>query len=307
MINKRNIISFLNMKGGVGKTTLCKEMAVFLYQIKKKSILVIDIDPQSNCTQSLFDRHDIYSRYGINDGEANLIEKVDSEKLPSIEYVFSKAKGYLTTGNMSNIIQNLDTKFINETESIKLDIIPGHLDTVFMERETSTGAAENRLNDFIDSYSLKDKYDYIFIDCPPTYSFYTIAATLSSDFYFVPVKPDAYSLLGLDLLERVIKDLKLGNRMHFENQPIDNLGFIFTMSGDEKGYEKNMKQIRNSLESKRIYSFQSEFPFYSKVSTGRLSKFIIDREDATLYEKLESICDEFEERVGNYNESTRKD
>ena len=301
--NKRNIISFLNMKGGVGKTTLCRELAVFLYQIRQQSVLLIDIDPQSNCTQSLFDRHGIYSRYGIAEGEDKLIKREDSEKLPSIEYVFSKSKGYLSTNNTNNIIQNLDTTIINESKSAKLDIIPGHLDTIFMEREMCSGAAENRLNDFIDKYDLKNEYDYIFIDCPPTYSFYTIAAALSSDFYFVPVKPDAYSLLGLDLLERVMEDLKIGNRKHFEQQPIDNLGFIFTMVGDEKGYEKNIDQIKKSLRNRGIYSFQNEFPFYSKVSTGKLSKFIIDREDATLYEKLESICDEFEERVGKYNGS----
>lgn len=305
-MSKRNIISFLNMKGGVGKTTLCREVAAFLYEIKNKNILIIDIDPQSNCTQSFFERHGIYERYGIVDKkEDKFIKKEDSEKLPSIENVFSKSKGYLSNKDISRIIQNLDSRYVQDKQ-VKIDIIPGHLDTVFMEREMCTGSAENRLNNFIVQYKLKDDYDYIFIDCPPTYSFYTIAAALSSDFYVVPVKPDAYSLLGLDLLERVVEDLRIGNIQNFELKPIDNLGVIFTMVGDIKGFEKNIEGIRQTLENENIYGFENEFPFYQKVSTGKLSKFIIDREDATLYEKLENICDEFEERVGRYNECKRE-
>ncbi len=77
-----------------------------------------------------------------------------------------------------------------------------------MERETVSGAAEQKLNNFVESNDLKNKYDYIFIDCPPTYSFYTIAAFFASDVYIVPVVPDAYSLLGVNLLEDVVKHAK---------------------------------------------------------------------------------------------------
>lgn len=51
----KNIISFLNMKGGVCKTTLCKEIALYLSNNMNKKVLVIDIDPQANCTQSFFE------------------------------------------------------------------------------------------------------------------------------------------------------------------------------------------------------------------------------------------------------------
>src|SRR5699024_4576828 len=55
-MGKGNIVSFLNMKGGVGKTTLCKEIGYFLYKERKKKVLFIDVDPQANLTQSIFKR-----------------------------------------------------------------------------------------------------------------------------------------------------------------------------------------------------------------------------------------------------------
>lgn len=288
------IISFINMKGGVGKTTLCKEISQYLYKIKNKSILVIDIDPQSNCTQSFFEHYNIFNKYNIDINENKIIKNEDSSKLASIEHIFNK--DFLVSDSEQLIIENLASK-----ESLRFDLIPGDLRTVFMEREQSTGAAEKRLKTYIYKKKLRDKYDYIFIDCPPTYSFYTVAAMLTSDFYLVPVKPDAYSLLGLDLLDRVISDLESGNFDIFQDNHLINLGIIFTMVGSEKGFGKNIADIKSFLDEKNIYYFNSQFKFYSKLITSNLDKFITDREDTDLANQMEDICNEFEKRVGELN------
>lgn len=287
MDNKKNIISFLNMKGGVGKTTLCKEIAMYLSSNNKK-VLVIDIDPQSNCTQSFFERFDI-----INLNEDNMIEKKDN--LPSIDNLLSQSNTKLYEIKLVDVILELTDK---------LHLIPGDLDTVFIERETGTGANENKLVNFIEEFKLKDQYDYIFIDCPPTYSFYTVSALKSSDFYFVPLKPDAYSLLGLDLLERVIDDLRKTYRTAFKNKPLYNLGVIFTMVGGSalKGMGKNILDTKNAFKDSDIYFFKNNFPKIEKLATVKLSKFIIDREDGNLLKNLKEICKEFEERIDYHNE-----
>lgn len=286
MIERKNVIAFLNMKGGVCKTTLCKEMALFLSIKNNRKILVIDIDPQSNCTQSFFERYNILE---IEDGEL-ITEK---SKLPSIENIFSN-QSRLKEIKPEDVIQVLE-----ET----LHLIPGDLNTVFMERETGTGASEQKLFNFIDEFKLKEKYDYIFIDCPPTYSFYTVSALLSSNYYLVPLKPDAYSFLGLDLLERVVLELRDSYRTNFNSKPIFNLGVIFTMipKYNNKRVLQNQQQIKEAFIDKNIYFFKSEFPKMDKLSTGRLSTFIIDREDAELLEKLSEICKEFEERMISLN------
>lgn len=287
MSEKMNVVSFLNMKGGVCKTTLCKEMALFLSEERGRKILVIDIDPQSNCTQSFFERYHVLD---IDEGEV-IKEK---RNLPSINNIFSKSKSRLKEIELQDVIYEL---------SDRLHLVPGDLDTVFMERETGTGAAEQKLVNFINRFSLKNTYDYIFIDCPPTYSFYTVSALISSDFYFVPLKPDAYSLLGLDLLERVVADLRESYETNFKTKPIHNLGIVFTLMGGSayKGFQRNMQQIKEVFECKDIYFFNNEFPKSEKLSTGRLSTFIIDRDDTYLLDKLNTICQEFEERVVSIN------
>ncbi|WP_425447709.1 ParA family protein [Dethiothermospora halolimnae] len=284
----KNVISFLNMKGGVGKTTLCKEMSFFLSSASKKKVLVIDIDPQSNCTQSVFEK---YNTIKI-DKNGIIKERLN---VPSINNIFSTSNGNL---------QNVDLESVIYKPTEYLHIIPGELDTIFMERETGTGSSEQKLINFIDEFKLKEIYDYIFIDCPPTYSFYTVSALLASDFYFVPLKPDAYSLLGLDLLERVVSDLRKSYRTNFTNKPIKNLGVVFTMLGGYafKGYERNKIQIEESFKENDIYFFNNIFPRFDKLSTGKLETFILDRDDNDLIGKLELICDEFEERVRHLNE-----
>lgn len=283
MHNKRNIISFLNMKGGVCKTTLCKEMALYLSEKMNKKILIIDIDPQSNCTQSFFEKYKILE---VDEGEL-ILEKKD---MPSIEKIFSPSKGNLEEPSISEVVYNL---------SDNLHIIPGELHTIFMERETGNGASEQRLVNFIDANDLVNQYHYIFIDCPPTYSFYTIAALLASNYYLVPVTPDAYSLLGVNLLEEVVNRLRHSYKANFKLKPIDNLGVIFTKiaTSPSVGILRNMKQIKQALEIKDIYTFNTPLIKAEKITTSKLSVFILDRQDGMLLENLKKLCEEFEGEV----------
>ena len=267
------------MKGGVAKTTLCKEISYYLAEKMKKRILIIDIDPQSNCTQSFFEK------YKINIS--------DNKELPSIQNIF-KRKEIIDSEN--------GTKDIIKEFSENLHLIPGELETVFMERETSSGINEQKLLNFIEDNDLKNKYDYIFIDCPPTYSFYTICSLLTSDFYFIPVKLDTYSILGLDLLERVVKEVKDNNRYLFMHKPLENLGVIFTMTKSNDRRQRNYADtIKENEKFKDIYIFENELPYYSKMSTVNMENFIIDRKDISLQEFLEKIVEELVERVREKN------
>lgn len=96
----RNVIAFLNMKGGVCKTTLCKEIGFYLAEKRAKRILIIDVDPQANCTQSFLERYDI-----IN---SELINK--DINLPSIQKIFSPGAGRLDEPKIEEIILKLSDK-----------------------------------------------------------------------------------------------------------------------------------------------------------------------------------------------------
>lgn len=280
---KRNVVAFLNMKGGVCKTTLCKEIALYIAEMEKKKVLVIDIDPQANCTQSFFERYKILSE----EDDQIITEKLN---LPSIQNIFSKSKDRLRPLSKDDFICEL---------SSNLHLIPGDLNTVFMERETASGTAEQKLFNIVDEFDLKNEYEYIFIDCPPTYSFYTVAALLVSNYYFVPVVPDIYSILGLDLLERVVADLKNSYRANFKDRTLNNLGVILTKvpKKPNKSMENNIDSIKKNF--KNIYFFENVFIKADKLSNSNLDTFIIDRKDDDLIKRLSDVCIEFERRVGN--------
>ena len=240
---KRNVIAFLNMKGGVCKTTLCKEIAVYLTEKFAKKVLVIDVDPQSNCTQSFFERYHVLE-------QKTLIK--ENPSLPSIQKVFSPNIAKLDRADLNEIVLKL---------SENLHLVPGELRTIFMERETGTGASEQRLLNFIEDNNLKELYDYVLVDCPPTYSFYTIAALLACDLYLIPVTPDAYSLLGVNLLQEVIERLKGNYRANFQNHALDNLGIIFTKISKtpRKGVKKNIEEIKDAFSDEEMPFFENKY------------------------------------------------
>lgn len=273
-----HVISFLNMKGGVGKTTLCKEIAYCLQQ-KGKRILVIDVDPQSNCTQSL------YEKFGIQtlDEEGNKIND-----LPTIQNMYESK---LIDVKKENVILNL---------SDYLSIIPGDLSTVFMERE-SNSKNEQRLLNLINQWDLKEEYKYIFIDCPPTYSFYTVSALLASDFYLAPAQPDLYSILGLDLLYNVVKDFIDDDQAALmKDKKLDCLGIVLTKVETGEGVNKIIRSVKNFADQNNLYLFNQDFKYSPKLATSKLDTFVADRNDTSLLQTIENICDEFEGRITTY-------
>ena len=283
------IISFINMKGGVGKTTLCKEVACYLterFEIseeeKKRNlrVLLIDIDPQANLTQSLLERFERnIPKLNTNIGEKRSIEKIFSKDITGMKD--------------EDIILKLTDN---------LHLIPGELETVFLERSQSSNTA-SKLLDFIMDFKIREKYDYVILDCPPTYSVYTEMALYCSDFYFVPVVPDAYSTLGVDLLERVVEDIIYHKRHSiFKERKPYNLGVIFTRVdlADKPKQQNFIEALKDSdlVERKEIYTFGSHFIESNKVSTAEFDKYIIDRDDTRLDTMMIEICEELLQREG---------
>ena len=125
----KNIISFLNMKGGVCKTTLCKEIALYLSNNMNKKVLVIDIDPQANCTQSFFEHFKVIQ---IKDDEII----TDINLLPTIQNLYRTSGSMLEGANIEKIVYKLTDN---------LHLIPGELNVYFMDREIGSGAAEHIL------------------------------------------------------------------------------------------------------------------------------------------------------------------
>ena len=182
------IIAFANQKGGVGKTTSCVNIAASLGILGHK-VLIIDLDPQGNTTSGV----------GI-----------------------SKKTLKASTKELLNGASSLED-IIVETAYDNLDVIPTN---------TALAGAEFDLYEFEDSEfrmknalaDVKDKYDYILIDCPPSLGMLTINAFAASDGVIVPMQCEFYALEGLSQLMVTINRIK---RMY--NPDLAITGILVTM------------------------------------------------------------------------------
>ncbi|MCL2291190.1 MAG: ParA family protein [Bacteroidetes bacterium] len=205
-------IMIVNMKGGVGKTTLSTNFAYVLSKFEKKKVLIVDIDPQFNATQYLVNQKDILNHFKVN---KTVYDILMPDKEEDVDLAGVSQKKSLTI-NISDYIINIK----NFENGSKLDLLPSSLKLINFE--TSKRGAENYLKNFINSYC--SEYDFILYDCPPTLSVLTISAYLASSHYLIPIKPDYLSSLGLPMLERGLKEYEdtYGHNL----QP---LGIVFTM------------------------------------------------------------------------------
>lgn len=294
MSSEGKVISFLNMKGGVGKTTLCKEIGYFISQRQNKNVLFIDVDPQANLTQSVFRKFNYKQKDEIENEFEYSVQKIETSA--SVNSVF----------NFSSVVSDLklEEAMLNLTDY--LSIIPGDLNTLFFDRASGGSDKEHSLLNFIEDFNLKKTFDYIFLDCPPTYSFYTTAALLASDFYISPIKPDSYSILGLDLLQQVVHKMASVYRDRFRNNPLKNLGVIFSniKSSPTTG---ELKLIDSIITSQKLAEY--EFYFFTNffLSNSHIPKqadyFISDSNSEKSRNNLYSIIEEFYERIDSYERS----
>lgn len=290
------VVSFINMKGGVGKTTLLFEMAHLIAKKfrhkdgSKFKILLIDTDPQANLTQNEQDRY-----IKINNIEDNVNETDQKETgifgTKSIQRLFDS--------DMASVEQTEKNEVIFKIDEC-IDLIPGELETIFLERSQSGKGA--LLRNFILDNDLKSQYDLILIDCPPTYSLYTELSMLISDYYLIPTIPDAYSILGIDLLNEVVEDLKRVHRHSiFEKTSPQLLGIIINKvkDGDKKSSDW-VETVRQSYGVSKVFSTQ--VPIRSKLSKATLDVALVDTHAQAVINILLRVCQEFLERLSIFYE-----
>lgn len=180
------IIAFANQKGGVGKTTSAVNIAADLGYLGKKTLLV-DCDAQGNASSAVGARQTDVTLYDV----------------------------MLSGASASDAIQQ--TKFKN------LDILPSDMNLAAADIALADVAKrETKLKSALDA--IKDEYDYIILDCPPSLSLITLNALTASDYVTVPMQCEYFALEGLSQLIFTIKQVR---RLY--NPSLDLLGVILTM------------------------------------------------------------------------------
>ena len=220
------VITFINMKGGVGKTTLAVNCAYTLSKVENKRVLLIDMDPQMNATQ-----------YSLTSEQVNKI--IENRTLSSYKFLSTEYK----------VNPNEDFDFIFKSAN-SFDIIPSSL--YIMNLNLMSNPC--KLNQFIKEH-LSDKYDVIIIDCPPTISEYTKISLLASDMYLVPIKADPLSILNNYVNEIIKKDF--GHDIKF-------LGIVLNMVIPNRLlYKRNKEIIREEWPAKL---FLNELRQYEEIT-----------------------------------------
>lgn len=207
--------ALLNMKGGVGKTTMAVNIAYYLSMKMEERVLVVDLDPQYNATQYMVDikKHPEYVS-----GEKPTVFDIMTPIGFSYNSIIDGVKKIQVRKSIQ-LDEVARTLWSGEGDS-RLDLIPATIHLINLEM--AGRGAEHRLQNFVKK--IKDAYDYIIVDCPPTFSIFLLSGILACDYYLVPVKPDPLSVLGVPLLESVIQ-------YHSDNygKTIKPLGIVFTM------------------------------------------------------------------------------
>ena len=215
--NLMKIISIINQKGGVGKTTTVINLASALTQQGKK-ILVIDLDPQGNATTGL----------GLS----------NSEK--SDETIYGILNG---TKSISEVIKK--TKFDN------LDLITSNVDLSGLEVETA-GDSDRAfiLKVKLASYLNESGaiYDYILIDCPPSLSLLTVMALVCSNSLLVPLQTEFFALEGLTQLMKTIDRIKMNLNPGLEIQ-----GILLTMYDRRNKLSSQVEQEARNYFKEKVY------------------------------------------------------
>lgn len=182
------IIAFANQKGGVGKTTSAVNIAASVGIVGKK-VLLIDLDPQGNTTSGV----------GIN--KKNL-------KATSYEILIDEIGA---------------EKAIIETEFKNLSVIPSNISLAGAEFDLyQLDEREYRLKKQLEE--IKDRYDYIFIDCPPSLGMITVNALAAADAVIIPMQCEYYALEGLSQLMLTIRKIK-----QLYNPELEICGILITM------------------------------------------------------------------------------
>ena len=274
-------VALINMKGGVGKSTVTVNLAWHFaaYTNWIKRVLVIDLDPQFNASQYLL---------GVQQ-----YEQLIGRNQPTMWDIFEQG-----TRTPTGLIPRLDANNVIITVRRirgggRIDLIPSRLELALSLK--NPGQKERYLTRIISE--IEDNYDLILIDCAPTESILTTAAYLCSDYLLVPVKPEYLSSIGLPLLVNSMQDFLAEH----PECSLDLAGVLFNATDDYAPEEALAKDsVREIARENGWYVFDSEVPYSRSFPKGAREGSPIFRTSYSRYSKIRQfneVAREFAQRI----------
>lgn len=211
-IGQTKVIAVINQKGGVGKSTTAINLSAALGE-RNKQVLLIDLDPQGNSSSGL----------GVEKSQVeNCVYDVLLNEVPINEVIIPD----VTPG---------------------MDLIPATINLAGAEVElVSAMARENRLKEAVGG--LRGKYDYIFIDCPPSLGLLTVNALVAADKLLIPIQSEFYALEGVTKLLDSMKRVK-----SMLNPSLDIYGVLITMFDKRTTLSRQVEEEVRSYFGKTVF------------------------------------------------------
>ena len=232
-------VSLINMKGGVGKTTIASQLA-HAADRQDLRVLGVDLDPQSNLSQSIMGPQAYVDH--LNDNRPTIVQILD---------------GYVPAGGVHGSPRpiDLDTVIVSNAgywSNSTLDLIPSRLELSRILKNPT--GKERRLAKALARIS--DRYDLILIDCAPTESILTEAAYFASRYVVVPVRLEFMATMGLPLLARSIREFQIENDDH----EIEIAGLVFNHADYSPGPEvrQSRREVREQAQEHGWHIFGNE-------------------------------------------------
>lgn len=236
-------MSMINMKGGVGKTTLASQIAWYATRLLDKKVLLIDLDPQANASQSVM-------------SPQSYVSYLDKGGL-TVADIFEQ---FTPTGTASGSPKKLDplkTIFsrVKYDDGSLLHIVPSRLELSWTLRNPT--GKETLLARFV--AKIENRYDLIIIDCSPTDSILTDAAYHCSRYILVPIRAEFLASIGFPLLNRSLQAFQ----MRHEDKIIEVSGLVF--NDFNRGNVKNenrlaRKDVMDKAAQYGWYVFENDIP-----------------------------------------------
>ena len=300
-----NISSFINYKGGVGKSTTAYHIGCALTLDHGMRVLLVDVDPQTNLT-FLCATYERWEKFKRNHGT-----------LASLYQAYLDNKPF----NIRDIIWQDPIEKAGEKVVNGLDLIPSDVELLGIDLDLQLKTApSNDLTSVASHYvkqrtilqnALRDvqhEYDYILIDCPPNLYLVTQNALATSDCYIVTALPDHLSTIGLSILEKRVrklnKDLKHAAGIAGKEVSTPAMGGIIFVRVRLGGavitnvHERKMREISNRYPNETFKKYTTEGIGYSEAAENALPVFLLSGHNPKrVADQYRDITAEFVKRI----------